>query len=60
MCLAEEGSVVALPHADVCLVSIPGTSVGSTDEGAQAGSKAKEGAGAAFQPAAHRIQPHTL
>lgn len=48
MCLTEEGSVVVLPHADVCLFSIPGTSVGATDEGAQAGSEAKEGAGAAF------------
>lgn len=44
----------------VGIVSIPGTSVGAADEGAQAGSEAEEGAGAAVQPAAHRVQPHTL
>lgn len=61
MCLTEEGSVVVLTHADVCaVVSILGTSVGAADEGAQTGSEAEEGAGAAVQPAAHRVQPHTL
>ncbi len=63
MCLAKEGSVVVLTNADVYVVdvvSIPGTSVGTADEGAQTGSEAQESAGAAVQPAAHRVQPHTL
>lgn len=44
-----------LTHTDVCVVvvSIPGTSVGAADEGAQAGSETEEGAGAAVQPAAN-------
>lgn len=42
------------------VVCFPGTSVGAADEGAPAGSEAEEGAGAALQHAAHRIQPHTL
>lgn len=53
-----------LTHTDVCgvvvVVSILGASVGAADEGAQAGSEAKEGAGATVQLAAHRVQPHTL
>lgn len=62
VCLTEEGSVVVLMRADVrfAVVSIPGTSVGAADEGAQAGSEAEEGAGAAVQPAAHRVQPHAF
>lgn len=39
---------------------MPGPSVGAADEGAQAGSEAEEGAGAAVQPAAHRVQPHAV
>lgn len=37
-----------------------GAAVGAADEGAEAGRKAEEGAGAALQPAAHRVQPHAL
>lgn len=57
MCLTEEADVVMLTHADVCVdvVSMPGTSLGAADEGAQTGSEAEEGAGAAVQPAAHRV-----
>lgn len=44
----------------VAVVSIPGAAVGAADEGAQAGSEAEEGAGAAVQLAAHRVQPHAL
>lgn len=61
VCLTAEDSVVVLKHARVAVVvCIPGTSVGAADEGAQAGSEAEEGAGAALQPPAHRVQPHTL
>lgn len=62
MCLTGEDSVVVLTRARVLLavVCIPGTSVGAADEGPQAGSEAEEGAGAALQPAAHRVQPHAL
>lgn len=42
------------------VVCSPGTSVGAADEGAPAGSEAEEGAGAALQHSAHRIQPHPL
>ena len=41
-------------------VWFPGASVGAADEGPQAGGEAEEGSGAALQPAAHRVQPHTL
>lgn len=47
-------------HLAAALVCFPGTSVGAADEGAPAGGEAEEGAGAALQHAAHRIQPHTL
>lgn len=62
VCLTAEDSVVVLKHAHVVVVvvCIPGTSVGAADEGAQTGSEAEEGAGAALQPPAHRVQPHTL
>lgn len=42
------------------VVCFPGMSVGAADEGAPAGSEAEEGAGAALQHPAHRIQPDTL
>lgn len=34
--------------------------MGAADEGAQAGSEAEEGPGAAVQPPAHRVQPHSV
>lgn len=34
--------------------------MGAADEGAPAGGEAEEGAGAAVQPAAHRVQPHAV
>lgn len=43
-----------------CCLFIPDPSVGAADEGAQAGGEAEEGAGAAVQHAAHRVQPHTV
>lgn len=58
---SRRGSVSQLSaHLAATLVCFPGTSVGAADEGAPAGGEAKEGAGAALQHAAHRIQPHTL
>lgn len=64
VCLTES---IVVPNAYryvslllLLLLSIPGTSVGAADEGAQAGCEAEEGAGAAVQPAAHRVQPHTV
>lgn len=42
------------------VICFPGTSVGAADEGTQAGSEAEEGAGAALQHSAYRIQPHAL
>lgn len=47
-------------HLATVAVCFPGTPVGAADEGAPAGSEAEEGAGAALQHPAHRIQPHTL
>lgn len=61
--VAEDNTTVSgaeqerLSFAVVCF---PGTSVGAADEGAPAGSEAEEGAGAALQHSAHRIQPHPL
>lgn len=42
------------------VVSPAGSAVGAADEGAPAGGEAEEGAGAAVQSAAHRVQPHAL
>lgn len=60
VCLIKEGYIVFFTHVNVCVVWFPGASVGAADEGPQAGGEAEEGSGAALQPAAHRVQPHTL
>lgn len=59
---SERGSlcVRVRAHLAAAAVCFPGTSVGAADEGAPAGSEAEEGAGAALQHAAHRVQPHAL
>lgn len=59
-CVFSPEKTVLLCWCVASVVCIPGTAVGAADEGAEAGSEAKEGAGAALQPATHRVQPHAL
>ena len=40
-------------HDNVCVLALVGTALGAANEGAETGSEAKEGAGAAFQPTAN-------